>query len=392
MAISTDPDFYKPWPSVPGTPVGSIPASPTSGIYYGWLTAMRVARGGTYVRRKAWTTKWLQWFGGLWWMREGTADPTVVEADEFTASEFLATDWTHYPLNADGSIDFDGAEPIDPGTSFPVTIEDPPPIGISDPITGGGSGGSGGSGSSPEEPDPDAPLQPFEGGGAPDSGAGDDGFTPTPPTPPTTPDDGGNDPIIPPGAGDPPPPGFVGDPGFTGDGGSGGGGTGGGGDGDSGGGLPPIGGGGGGGGVTPKPPKPPRAGITWPSLSFGEITDWTFGGGSPPWCYPEEGTREPQGVTFGGPITLSAADDEAAGLYIVSIHNAGNLIWSATMNPGESVDWMASFTGNPGSSSFGLTARAWGVTNQPDITASATTPTMAPWCGGGSSGGPVGEP
>jgi hypothetical protein len=67
------------------------------GILYDWKTAELAGRSGHLVRRKDWTTKWLRWYAGLWWLREDGETERVVRAEDFGRDEFLATDWTHMP-------------------------------------------------------------------------------------------------------------------------------------------------------------------------------------------------------------------------------------------------------------------------------------------------------
>lgn len=301
-----------------------------AGVLYDWRTAARAARAGHMVRRRGWTTKWLRWWGGLWFLRETGSPERVVRAADFGRDEFLAGDWTHMPPECIVEAQ------KQTGTTCPVPFvpRDPGTV-PQDPAAGAGGNGD--------------VLSGGFAGGAVDEG-------------------------------EPPPSGSSGTAG-TGVG-TGGGGTGGGTGGFIGG------GGGGGGGGGPRPPRPPRDSLVWPSLSFGTITDYTF---EPPGdCYPNEGEDGAQSASFGGPISLSNPPNVVEGIYFVTVRNAGRIIWSGTMSPGGSADWFASFSGLPCSSSFGLEARAWGPRNAPDIVANATTPTMKCYCD--ASGGPVGEP
>lgn len=67
------------------------------GILYDWATAEQAGRAGHLVRRVGWTTKWLRWFAGLWWIRPNGEDERVVRTTDFGKDEFLAVDWTHMP-------------------------------------------------------------------------------------------------------------------------------------------------------------------------------------------------------------------------------------------------------------------------------------------------------
>ena len=299
-----------------------------AGVLYDWRTAARAARAGHFVRRRGWTTKWLRWWGGLWFLRETGSAERVVRAADFGRDEFLAGDWTHQPPECIVEAQ------RQTGTTCPVPFIPRDPGTVPQDLAGG-AGGAGGNGNV------------LSGGFA--GGAVDEG--------------------------EPPPPGSIGTAGTGG--GTGGVGTGWVGTGGS-----------GGGGGGPRPPRPPRDSLVWPSLSFGTITDYTFGAAGQ--CYPNDGAGGAQSASFGGPISLSNPMNVVQGIYFVTVRNAGRIIWTTTMSPGDSADWFSSFTGLPGASSFGLEARAWGPRNAPDIVANATTPSMKCYCD--ASGGSLGEP
>jgi hypothetical protein len=305
------------------------------GFFFDWPTAMQAGRAGYMVRRRGWTTKWLRWLGGLWWLRVTGQPERVVKATDFGKPEFEATDWTHMPPECITEAESQTGQtcpmpfvPVDPG-SAPTTPD------------GDNAGGNAGG------------LEGFAGGGVDE--------------------------------GEPPPAEFSGTEGIDA-GGTTGGGSDAGDDGII------IGGGGGGGGGGGPTPRPPRAEAVWPSLEFGVIEDWTF---EPPGdCYPNNGLDGPRSANFAGPITLTAPEGVVDDLYFVKVRDAGGrILFSGTMHPGDSADWFGNFTGIPCASSFGVYARAWGPRNAPDITASATTPVMLCYCEDEeSSGEPVGAP
>lgn len=97
--------------------------------YFDWPTAKQAMAAGWQVRRSAWTTQWLlQWLGGLYWLvfSDGTAS-RVVQAADFGAAEFLATDWTNLPppcitTGTVGGTSVNGCPlPFDPTTATPLS-------------------------------------------------------------------------------------------------------------------------------------------------------------------------------------------------------------------------------------------------------------------------------
>ena len=107
-------------------------------IFFDWPTAILAGKAGHLVRRKEWTDRWLRYYNGLWWLRIGTATPTVVKASDFGREEFLSSDWTNLPPEcvtaaqaASGQTCPNPFDPTDPG----------------DGGTDGGNSGNGGSGS-----------------------------------------------------------------------------------------------------------------------------------------------------------------------------------------------------------------------------------------------------
>lgn len=323
-----------------------------NGILFDWPTAVRAARAGHYVRRRGWTevvdgetvvSKWLQLYGGLWWVRINGEPVRVVQATDFGKEEFLAKDWTHLPI--DCLVEAQEAK----GTKCPAPFTPSDPGTVTPPPQPGGSLGETGtvapSGSAATAGTTDSTAA--AGGGSGATGVSNPG-----------------------GGGGDAPPTFIGAPGS----------------------------GGSGGGVAPYGPvsAPPRASVAWPDLTI-ELTDWTFEA-DPEGCYPSDGEQSPQNMTIAGTVALGETADTdaggaAAGLYNVSVQYAGEILWSGTINPGESLEigFHSIGPGNPGSSSFTLSARAWlGGSNCGDITDTATI-SMAPWCEE-SSGGMVGGP
>src|SRR5438132_5431736 len=84
--------------------------------------AREKARLGFHVRREGWSDKWFALWRGLWWCM-GAAYARVVQAGDYGADEFTASDWT----------------------TIPVALKDCPPP---PPPPGGGNGGGSGGGDS----------------------------------------------------------------------------------------------------------------------------------------------------------------------------------------------------------------------------------------------------
>ena len=93
------------------------------GVFYDWQTAVRAGRAGHMVRRRGWTTKWLRWLGGLWWLRVTGEAERVVRAADFGKADFEASDWTHMPPECIVEAEQQTGQtcplpfiPVDPGT------------------------------------------------------------------------------------------------------------------------------------------------------------------------------------------------------------------------------------------------------------------------------------
>lgn len=116
-----------------------------TGVLYEWPTAEQAGRAGFFVRRRFWTTKWLRWSAGLWFLRETGQPERVVRAADFGRDEFLASDWTHMPPECITEAEKQAGKacplPFAPG------MEPPPLDGF-----GGGPGG--------DPPPPDVVIDP----------------------------------------------------------------------------------------------------------------------------------------------------------------------------------------------------------------------------------------
>ena len=67
-------------------------------VYFGWRTARAAGTTGNRVRRAAWTTQWLTFYNGLWWIVPdvpGGFLKRVVTSDDFGLDEFTSQDWTN---------------------------------------------------------------------------------------------------------------------------------------------------------------------------------------------------------------------------------------------------------------------------------------------------------
>jgi hypothetical protein len=120
-----------------------------------WFAARNAARKGSPIRRLGWADKWITTWRGLWWCHERDQTPRVVQATDFGADEFLATDWTTI---APEKAECTNNPPLPPpAPDDPVHDPDGPP-GPSDPDApngpspGGGGGGGGGGGNRPPRP------------------------------------------------------------------------------------------------------------------------------------------------------------------------------------------------------------------------------------------------
>jgi hypothetical protein len=93
-----------------------------------WFAAKASALGGAHIRRVAWTTQFLTAKSGIWYLTASGVQ-RVVQAGDFTASEFNARDWTDQPAGADvcGATPAYNTAAVVYGSWTPVPVFTPPP-------------------------------------------------------------------------------------------------------------------------------------------------------------------------------------------------------------------------------------------------------------------------
>jgi hypothetical protein len=143
-----------------------VSASP----FFNFEVALRAARAGFLVRRNDWTTQWIQFYNGFFWLRAGTDTPRIVRAADLTREDMVAMDWTNLPpacisasLEQTGQtcplpftpVDVPVIPSVDPAVTPTVTSPPSGPNAITGPegttpptgTTSGAGSGAGGSGS-----------------------------------------------------------------------------------------------------------------------------------------------------------------------------------------------------------------------------------------------------
>src|SRR5262249_26877548 len=95
-----------------------------------FIGAAELALDGAFIRRVAWTDRWLRFFEGGWY-RVAASGTRLVEFEDYEQEDLMARDWTTAGFSADpcaATPAFNESAPVyHPWTDEPMHMPPPPP-------------------------------------------------------------------------------------------------------------------------------------------------------------------------------------------------------------------------------------------------------------------------